>query len=74
MKGKTPHTISKYITAQIAEKVYGINAKTLLNRSGLPTSDVRYIPSINLKGGRRKYFERKLLDRLFTLTSNQENS
>jgi hypothetical protein len=45
--------------------IYGVNAKTLLNRSGLAASDVRYIPSINLKGGRRKYFERKLLDRLF---------
>ena len=45
--------------------IYGVKAKTLLNRSGLPASDVRYIPSINLKGGRRKYFERKLLDRLF---------
>lgn len=49
--------------------IYGVNSKTLLNRSGLPASDIRYIPSLKLKGGRRKYFERKLLDRLFIVTS-----
>ncbi|MFV1883065.1 MAG: hypothetical protein ACMZ7B_01045 [Balneola sp.] len=47
--------------------IYGVKAKTLLNRSGLDAGDVRYIPSLKLKGGTRKYFERKLLDRLFII-------
>ena len=52
--------------------IYGVSAKTLLNRSGLKSSDVRYIPSLKIKGGRRKYFERKLLDRLFIVTHLNE--
>lgn len=61
---------TKFITAQTAEMIYGVKAKTLLNRSGLDATDLRYIPSLNLTGGRRKYFERKLLDRLFIIHSN----
>jgi hypothetical protein len=55
----------KYLTAQEAAQIYGVNAKTLLNRSGLSKSDPRYIPSLKMRGGRRKYFEQKMLDRLF---------
>lgn len=58
---------AKYITAQEAEAIYGINSKTLLNRSALNKGDSRYIPSVKLRNGRRKYFERKTLNRLFVL-------
>lgn len=69
LKTKTVNntSITKFITAQTAEMIYGVKAKTLLNRSGLDATDLRYIPSLNLTGGRRKYFERKLLDRLFII-------
>ncbi|MCH2449829.1 MAG: hypothetical protein MK198_06740 [Gracilimonas sp.] len=68
MKTEKTKNKTRFITAQQAERIYGVNSKTLLNRSGLPASDVRYIPSLKLKGGRRKYFERKLLDRLFIIS------
>jgi|GEM_PF-2566650 len=55
---------SKYLTAKEAEKEFGINYKTLLNRSILPPTSKRYIPSLRLQGGRKKYFERKVLERL----------
>ena len=55
---------SRYLTAQQAEKEYGIHHKTLLNRSLLPSHSKRYIPAVRLNGGRQKYFERKVLDRL----------
>ena len=58
------HTLPNYLTAKQAEKEYGIPHKTLLNRSLLPPSSHRYIPAVRLNGGRKKYFERKVLDRL----------
>jgi len=58
-------TVSKYMTAKEVEREYGISTKTLLNRSNLPVTHKRYIPSVCLKGGRKKHFERKVLDRLF---------
>ena len=65
---------SKYLTANQAEKEYGISSKTLLNRSNLSATDTKFVPAVRLNGGRKKYFERKMLDRLFTITSIQENS
>lgn len=68
MQEKSPlKNRTKYITAQEAQAIYGINSKTLLNRSALSRRDSRYIPSVKLGQGRRKYFERKALDRLFVL-------
>ena len=55
---------SKYLTAKQAEKEFKINSKTLLIRSTLPPNNLRYIPAVKLKGGRKKYFERKVLERL----------
>ena len=63
----------KYLTAQEVAQIYSINAKTLLNRSGLSRLDPRYIPSLKVKGGRRKYFERKMIERLFELQNEGEN-
>ena len=57
----------KYLTAKEVEERYGINQKSVLNRSGLKATDPRYIPAVNLKGGRRKYFDPKVLDRLLTI-------
>lgn len=54
---------TKYLTAQMIEKEFGIDQRTILNRSNLPPSDKRYIPSLKMNG-RRKYFERKVINRL----------
>jgi hypothetical protein len=56
---------SKYLTAQDIEQEYGIDQRTILNRSNLHPSNNRFIPSLKINGkGRRKYFERKVVDRL----------
>ena len=60
--------VSKYMTAREVEREFGLSAKTLLNRSNLSVTHKRYIPSVCLKGGRKKHFERKVLDRLFGIT------
>jgi hypothetical protein len=63
---------SKYLTAQDIEEEYGINQRTILNRSNLHPSSKRFIPSLKIDGkGRRKYFERKVIDRL--LEPNKDN-
>ena len=57
---------SKYLTAKQAEAEFGIKAQTLRNRSTLAPTDKRYIPSVRLNGGRQKYFERKVLQRMIS--------
>jgi hypothetical protein len=58
----------KYLTAkQVGDRV-GFDHKTILNRSNLDADDPRYIPSLKLQGSRRKYFERKVIDRLFQVS------
>lgn len=59
---------TKYLTAQMIEKEFGIDQRTILNRSNLPPSDKRYIPSLRMHG-RRKYFERKVINRLLKLST-----
>lgn len=54
---------TKYLTAQMIEKEFGIDQRTILNRSNLHPTDKRYIPSLRMNG-RRKYFERKVINRL----------
>lgn len=54
---------SKYMTAQDIEREFGIDQRTILNRSNLHHTDKRFIPSLRM-GGRRKYFERKVIARL----------
>lgn len=58
---------AKYLTAKQVEIVYGIPRKTVLNRSNLPSANKRRLPSVRLKGGRKKYFERKVMDRMFQI-------
>ena len=55
-----------YLTARDVEQVTGLDHRTILNRSNLDPDDPRFIPSIRL-GSRRKYFERKVIERLFHL-------
>lgn len=58
---------SKYMTAQEIQKEYGISHRTVLNRSNLLPSHKKYIPSFRT-GPRRKYFERRVIERLFEPT------
>ena len=54
---------ARYLTAQDIENEFGIDQRTILNRSNLPSNEKRFIPSLRMKG-RRKYFERTVVDRL----------
>jgi len=58
----------KYITARDVEDLTGLNYRTILNRSNLDEEHPRFIPSIQFGGSRRKYFERKVIERIFHLT------
>lgn len=58
----------KYITAREVEDLTGLNYRTILNRSNLDEDHHRYIPSIQFGGSRRKYFERKVIERIFHLS------
>lgn len=63
---------SKYLTAQDIEAEYGIDQRTVLNRSNLHPSSPGFIPSMKISGkGRRKYFERKVIDRLLKPVSKK---
>jgi len=57
----------KYLTAKDVEKLTGLDHRTILNRSNLSRDDPRFIPSLRF-GSRRKYFEVKVIDRLFELS------
>jgi len=57
----------RYITAREVEDLTGLNHRTILNRSNLKEANPRYIPSIQFGGSRRKYFERKVIERIFRL-------
>jgi len=57
----------RYITAKEVEDLTGLNHRTILNRSNLDNQNPRFIPSIQFGGSRRKYFERKVIERLFRL-------
>lgn len=57
----------KYLTAKDVGAMVGLDHRTILNRSNLDPSNSRFIPSLKLKGSRRKYFERKVIERLFTV-------
>jgi len=56
---------TRYITAQEIEADFGIDQRTVLNRSNLPQSHKQFIPCLRV-GGRRKYFDRKVIERLFS--------
>lgn len=54
----------KYLTAKEVGALTGLDHRTILNRSNLDEADPRFIPSMRF-GSRRKYFERRVIDRLF---------
>lgn len=56
----------KYLTAKDVSLITGLDSRTILNRSNLHPADRRYIPSTSL-GTQRKYFERKVIMRVFKL-------
>ncbi|MDR8389925.1 hypothetical protein NC796_02165 [Aliifodinibius sp. S!AR15-10] len=56
---------SKFMTAQDVDKEIGIDQRTILNRSNLSPVNKNYIPSVRF-GGRRKYFERKVIEKIFS--------
>lgn len=56
----------KYLSAKEVAELTGLDHRTILNRSNLPPDDPRHIPSLRF-GTRRKYFEVKVIDRLFKL-------
>jgi len=58
----------KYITARDVEDLTGLNYRTILNRSNLDEEHPRFIPSVQFGGSRRKYFERKVIERIFHLS------
>ncbi|HBQ59416.1 MAG TPA: hypothetical protein DD671_07275 [Balneolaceae bacterium] len=57
----------RYISAKEVEDLTGLNHRTILNRSNLDDQNPRFIPSIQFGGSRRKYFERKVIERIFHL-------
>lgn len=61
---KSPNDSSRYMTARQTGDYTGLNHRTILNRSNLSVDDPRYIPSLRF-GSRRKYFDRRVIDRLF---------
>ena len=56
----------KYLTARDVEELTGLKSASVLNRSNLDPQDPRYIPSLRF-GTRRKYFERRVIERMFKL-------
>ena len=63
---------TKYLTAQDIEAEFGIDQRTILNRSNLHPSNPGFIPSLKISGkGRRKYFERKVINRLLEPAINR---
>ena len=57
----------KYLSAKEVAQLTGLDHRTILNRSNLPPDDLRHIPSLRF-GSQRKYFERRVIERLFELT------
>ncbi len=55
---------SKYLTAKDIQMEFGISHRTVLNRSNFLPSHKKHIPSFQA-GDRRKYFERRVIERLF---------
>lgn len=56
----------KLLSAKDVAFLTGLDHRTILNRSNLPQTDRRFIPSVTF-GSSRKYFERKVIMRIFNL-------
>jgi hypothetical protein len=54
----------RYLDAEEAGEILGIEGKTVLNRSNLPEDNDRHIPSLIVSGSGRKRFDRKVIERL----------
>lgn len=63
-KNKALKSKQQYLKASDVAEITGLSDRTILNRSNLPKDDPRYIPSLKM-GSRSKYFERKVIERLF---------
>ena len=63
------HKVSKqnYLTARDISELTGLNYRTILNRSNYDQEHHLFIPSVKLGKSKRKYFERKVIERLFNL-------
>lgn len=64
---------ARYLTARQVQLIYNIPAKTLLNRSNLKSTHKRYLPSLRLRGGRKKFFEKKVIERLFVIDGGDQS-
>ena len=64
---------ARYLTARQVQLLYNIPSKTLLNRSNLKSTHPRYLPSLRLRGGRKKYFEKKVIERLFVIDGGDQS-
>ncbi|MDZ7681917.1 MAG: hypothetical protein U5J63_09475 [Fodinibius sp.] len=57
----------QYIKARDVSELTGLNYRTVLNRSNLDQDHHLHIPSVQLGNSNRKYFERKVIERIFKL-------
>lgn len=53
-----------YLSAKDVGALVGLDPRTILNRSNLHSDHARYIPSLRF-GSKRKYFDRRVIVRLF---------
>lgn len=58
---------TRYLNAEAVSRLTGLDKRTILNRSALDPKDDRFIPSLRFGGSSRKYFERKVIERLFRI-------
>lgn len=54
----------RYLSAKDVSELIGLDHRTILNRSNLDPGNPRFIPSVRF-GSRRKYFDRRVIERLF---------
>ena len=63
---KTPDG-QKYLAARDVGRLVGLDPRTILNRSNLDREDALFVPSLRF-GGKRKYFDRRVIERLFRVS------
>jgi len=57
----------RYIDAKEVGEILNLDHRTVLNRSNLDPENLRFIPSLKLRGSRKKYFDRRVIQRLFSV-------
>ena len=55
----------KALSAKEVGRMVGLDARTILNWSTLAPDAPRFIPSMSFGSKRRKYFDRRVVERLF---------